>query len=101
MLPCERKSFDSDGRGARNSKRHPLPLAHPHPGCKQELSTLLRSGTFYFALTGESPVGYIVSRRARPSSRVTRVNLCALSGGFFARLERTGQCLTCEVVNFD
>jgi hypothetical protein len=32
-------------------QRHPLPLAHPHPGCKAELSTLLRRGTFYFALT--------------------------------------------------
>jgi hypothetical protein len=37
--------FIVEERGARDSKRHPLPLAHPHPG--------LKSGTFYFAEKGK------------------------------------------------
>ena len=40
ILPHQRKVHSRGARG-KGFKRHPLPLAHPHPG--------LKSGTFYFA----------------------------------------------------
>src|SRR5579863_9320267 len=59
IIPHQPKVLSQAARG-KGFKRHPLPLAHPHPGLEADLSTLRRRGSFYFALTEkDSRVGPI------------------------------------------
>src|SRR5215469_10235871 len=61
ILRFQREGFDREVRGARDSNAIPCPSRTPIPASKAELSTLRRTGSFYFALTD------VLQRKSAPS----------------------------------